>query len=77
VSHPALLLADEPTGNLDSMTGGEILSTLIGLWNEGRRMNSLTILLVTHDAQVAAHAQRTLTMCDGRIVREGGSHAPA
>ncbi len=72
VSRPAVLLADEPTGNLDSVTGGEILSILTALWKEG-----LTILLVTHDAQVAAHSQRILTMRDGRIVGEEAIHAAA
>jgi ABC-type antimicrobial peptide transport system, ATPase component len=70
VSRPAILLADEPTGNLDSSTSEEILSILRGLWGEG-----LTILLVTHDAQIAAHAGRILTMRDGRILQEEHSHA--
>ncbi len=65
VNHPAILLADEPTGNLDSDTGQEIIATLKGLWLDG-----LTILLVTHDALVASHAQRTLHMKDGQIVSE-------
>jgi putative ABC transport system ATP-binding protein len=70
VSRPAVLLADEPTGNLDSATGGEILAILTALWKEG-----LTILLVTHDAQIAAHAQRILTLQDGRIAGEQVLHA--
>jgi len=63
VGEPALILADEPTGNLDSRTGNEIMELISSLWREGR-----TIMMVTHDAHVAAQAQRTLTMHDGRIV---------
>jgi putative ABC transport system ATP-binding protein len=63
VTDPALILADEPTGNLDSKTGADIMRLLVGLCGEGR-----TILIVTHDAQVAAHARRTLQMQDGEIV---------
>jgi putative ABC transport system ATP-binding protein len=60
---PALLLADEPTGNLDSKTGQEILRLLKALHTSGR-----TCLLVTHDAGVAAHAGRIVQMQDGRIL---------
>ena len=63
VGEPALLLADEPTGNLDSKTGEEILHLLEALHASGR-----TILLVTHDANVAAHSGRVVRMQDGRIV---------
>ena len=63
VSEPALLLADEPTGNLDSRTGEEILRLLEALHRSGR-----TLLLVTHDAGVAAHAERVIQMQDGQIV---------
>src|SRR5712692_7193152 len=65
VNQPAILLADEPTGNLDSGTGAEVMALFRELWQAG-----LTILLVTHDAQVAASAQRSLHLRDGRIVRE-------
>jgi putative ABC transport system ATP-binding protein len=63
VGRPAILLADEPTGNLDYATGGEILDEL---W---RSCDSLgqTIVLVTHDARAAAHADRVLVLADGRI----------
>jgi putative ABC transport system ATP-binding protein len=64
VTDPALILADEPTGNLDSATGDDIMRLLVELYNDGR-----TILVVTHDVQVAAYAQRKLHMWDGEIVR--------
>ena len=62
VVEPALLLADEPTGNLDSKTGEEILCLLEKLHACGR-----TLLLVTHDVGLAAHAERIVHMQDGRI----------
>jgi putative ABC transport system ATP-binding protein len=65
VMRPQLLLADEPTGNLDSRTGDEIVTMLEALHHDG-----LTIVLVTHDARVAARAERVLTMRDGRFVDE-------
>ncbi len=61
--NPALILADEPTGNLDSATGTTIMHLLRSLNEEGR-----TVVLVTHDAQVADYAHRKLQMCDGRMV---------
>ncbi len=63
VTDPALILADEPTGNLDSQTGTDILTLLAALNDDGR-----TIILVTHDAQVADRAQRILHMQDGQII---------
>ena len=63
VNDPLVLLADEPTGNLDSRMGQEILRLFDDLHAEGR-----TILVVTHDASVADRADRTLHMHDGRIV---------
>ncbi|MBA3876904.1 MAG: hypothetical protein C0498_08205 [Anaerolinea sp.] len=62
VTEPALLLADEPTGNLDSTTGADILSLFDRLHEAGR-----TIVVVTHDASVAAHAGRRVRLRDGRI----------
>ncbi len=65
VNDPLILLADEPTGNLDSRTGAEILEMLLELNRSGR-----TLILVTHDPAVAAHAHRTIVLRDGRIVEE-------
>ena len=65
VNNPALILADEPTGNLDSQSGDEILAILRKLHREGR-----TILMITHDSNVAEHADRILTLEDGRIAKE-------
>ena len=69
VTDPALILADEPTGNLDSKTGADIMRLLVELCMEGR-----TILMVTHDANVAAHAGRILHMQDGEIVNGESIH---
>jgi putative ABC transport system ATP-binding protein len=63
VADPALVLADEPTGNLDSQTGASIMRLLADLSAEGR-----TILMVTHDASVAAYTQRIVRMQDGQII---------
>ncbi|MFM7071052.1 MAG: ABC transporter ATP-binding protein [Planctomycetota bacterium] len=66
INEPKLLLADEPTGNLDSKTSGEILDLF-------KRLNSeqgITVVLVTHDQSVARHAQRRIVMKDGLILSE-------
>lgn len=69
VTHPAVLLADEPTGNLDSATGGEIMSLLTELHREGR-----TIIMVTHDMNIASHASRICTMRDGLLMEGEVAH---
>lgn len=71
VNRPALLLADEPTGNLDSATGAEVMRLLVELWQ-----SRLTIILVTHDTQVAGYAPRVLWLKDGRLIREEGAREP-
>jgi len=63
VTNPALLLADEPTGNLDTHTGRDVLEVLRGLHDDGR-----TIVLITHDPSVAAAAQRQVHLRDGMVV---------
>jgi len=65
VNNPSLLLADEPTGNLDSATGEEIMKLLDGLHQAGN-----TIVLVTHERDIAAHAHRILHIRDGKIDRD-------
>ena len=65
INNPALLLADEPTGNLDSVTGEEIMSTLCKLNEEGQ-----TIVLVTHENNIAAYARRQVHLLDGLIERD-------
>ena len=66
VNHPRLLLADEPTGNLDSVTGAEILAEFRRLHRDGGQ----TVILVTHDPQVAAAADRSVVLRDGRVVSD-------
>ena len=67
VADPDIVLADEPTGALDSVTGKEILDMLHNLWkNEGK-----TIIMVTHDLNLAKYAQRVIELKDGKIIRGG------
>ena len=63
INGPELVLADEPTGNLDSRTGGEIIDLLCALREEHRT----TLIIATHDAQVAARAPRVVELADGRV----------
>ena len=65
VGHPALLFADEPTGNLDSHSGTEIIDLLIGLGDSGA-----TLVVITHDLGIAARLPRQITMRDGHIIDE-------
>jgi len=65
VMNPTVLLADEPTGNLDRATGWEVLKLLEGLREQG-----ITLVVVTHDAEIGARAQRQIHMLDGRIVSD-------
>jgi len=65
ITDPGLILADEPTGNLDSKTGEHILSTFQRLNDEGR-----TIVLITHEPDVAAHAKRIVHVQDGKILSD-------
>ena len=73
VVNPLVLLADEPTGALDTATGEELMRLLTALVDE----QGLTVVLVTHEAEVAAHAHRTVRMRDGRIIEDTGARAGA
>jgi putative ABC transport system ATP-binding protein len=72
VTRPAVIFADEPTGNLDSARGKEILELL----HDSGHAYGLTTVLVTHDARVAGYADRVLFLADGLIVKELGSVSP-
>ena len=73
VNTPALILADEPTGNLDSHTSEEIMALFGELNDEG-----ITVVLVTHEPDIAAHAKRQVRFFDGHIVHDSANdHASA
>jgi len=65
VNKPSIILADEPTGNLDSATGEEIMAAFENIWKAGN-----TVILVTHEADIAAHARRVVRMRDGKIASD-------
>jgi putative ABC transport system ATP-binding protein len=69
VTNPAMILADEPTGNLDSAAGAEVLALFERLTEQGR-----TIVLITHEDEVATHARRVIRIRDGRILADEPAH---
>jgi putative ABC transport system ATP-binding protein len=72
VNDPSILLADEPTGNLDSQTGNEIMTLFDELNSRGN-----TIVLVTHEEDIAAHARRIVRLLDGKVRDDGPNERPA
>src|SRR5215208_6268293 len=68
VNSPSILLADEPTGNLDSTTSEEIMALFVSLYGTGQ-----TIVLVTHEQDIAAHARRQVHLKDGKVERDFGT----
>ena len=68
--NPDILLADEPTGNLDSTSGGDIMSVFSELWRQGS-----TLIVITHDASLARRASRVVEIQDGRILADGAGAA--
>lgn len=71
VGEPAVILADEPTGALDSHTSREVLGMLQKLHDAGN-----TVVLITHDNSIAVQAQRIIRLEDGHVVYDGDAHAP-
>jgi putative ABC transport system ATP-binding protein len=71
VTTPSILLADEPTGNLDSKTSVEIMNLFDQLHREGH-----TLIIVTHEDEIAAHCQRVVEMKDGKIFKDSYSGNP-
>jgi len=72
VKNPGILLADEPTGNLDSRSGDEVMRILHELHAEG-----ITVIIVTHETDIAEHANRTITMRDGLVVGDESHAVPS
>ncbi len=73
VNQPKLLLADEPTGNLDTHTGQEIMT----LFSELNQRDGITIVLITHEQEIAAYANRLVRLADGQVIYDGPvAHAP-
>jgi putative ABC transport system ATP-binding protein len=70
VTDPAMLLADEPTGNLDSASSIEIMKLLVGLNDAGR-----TVVLITHEEEIATFAKRVIRLRDGRVVSDRAEHS--
>jgi putative ABC transport system ATP-binding protein len=71
VNNPSIILADEPTGNLDSKTGEEIMALLEDLYQRNH-----TIILVTHERDIAAHARRTIRLRDGVVESDESTFVP-
>jgi len=71
IMEPRVLLADEPTGNLDRKSGGDVIAILEGLVAAG-----ITLIMVTHDPAMGQRARRRLTMLDGRLARDEGNDGP-
>jgi putative ABC transport system ATP-binding protein len=67
---PAILLADEPTGNLDTSSGGDVMSIFSELWQQGR-----TLVVITHDLSLARRAGRVIEVRDGRVISDGAAAA--
>lgn len=67
VTEPPVLLADEPTGNLDTVMAGEIMAELVSI----REQKGITILMVTHEPDIARYAERVLFFTDGKLIRDG------
>ena len=73
VTNPPIVLADEPTGNLDSRNGAMVLEVLLKL----NRERGTTLVMVTHDDQIASKAARRIALIDGRIVSDVAARSPA
>jgi len=67
INNPSILLADEPTGNLDTKTG----ESIINLFKNLNEKKNVTIIMVTHEPEIAQHANRIITLMDGKVIRDG------